>query len=171
MSTASTFIPAFYSRFAVPRWVPLLGFMLAFFIASFRVFRAAESARIQDQRTAGDRIAQLQKQLATRPYDEQKRAAAEQSLARYSVRYRDLIRFLLVHENPTVQIVRAASRLNDQELQEVIRLLERDDVIRRTEDQLLGITRLFVNPSWVDVYRTLLFPRAEQENPSYYTGL
>lgn len=169
ISTVSTFIPAFYGRFAVPRWVPLLGFIVAFFIASFRVYRTEQSARIQDQRTADDRIAQLEQQLATRPYDEEKRAAAEQSLARYSVRHRDLIRFLLVHENPTAQIVRAASRLNDQESLEVIRLLERDDVIRRTEDHLSGITRFFVSPNWVDVYRDLLFPRDEQENPQYYT--
>jgi hypothetical protein len=45
ISTASTFVPAFYAHFSVPRWIPLAVFGIAFFVASFRV-HLRESAEI-----------------------------------------------------------------------------------------------------------------------------
>jgi hypothetical protein len=46
ISTASTFAPAFYAHFSVPRWIPLIVFGIAFFVASFRV-HLKESAEIE----------------------------------------------------------------------------------------------------------------------------
>jgi hypothetical protein len=46
ISTASTFVPAFYAHFSVPRWIPLAVFGIAFFVASFRV-HLKESAEIE----------------------------------------------------------------------------------------------------------------------------
>lgn len=145
--------------------------MIAFFVASFRVY-ADERRRNNDEgKVARDRISELEQQVSTlsiRPYDEQKRTAAHQTLARCSVRERDLLRYLLLHGKPMAQNVRIASRLNDNDSNEVIRQLVRYDLVRRDEDELHGITRFFVNPDWVEVYRDLLFPRNEPENPSYY---
>ena len=171
ISTLATFVPAFYTRFSVPRWAGLLALMIAFFVASFRVY-ADERRRNNDEgKVARDRISELEQQVSTlsiRPYDEQKRTAAHQTLARCSVRERDLLRYLLLHGKPMAQNVRIASRLNDNDSNEVIRQLVRYDLVRRDEDELHGITRFFVNPDWVEVYRDLLFPRNEPENPSYY---
>jgi hypothetical protein len=164
VSTLATFLPAYYARFAVSRWAILLALVAALYIASFRVYKA------KGEECRGD-IAELRREisaLSVKPYDEQKRAAAEQILNRCSIRQRDLLRWLLVRERPTAQRVQASTKLSPAEVSRDIQDLERDDIVHRDEDHLQGIIRFFVDPVWVPVFRDLLFPRKEQSSPPFY---
>jgi hypothetical protein len=59
ISTVSTFVPAFYSRFAVPRIVPFLVFFVAFFVASFRVYSHESEAHASEVAALKAKIAAL----------------------------------------------------------------------------------------------------------------
>lgn len=170
VSTASTFLPVM----AVVR--PYLRpFGLALIIIG--IFRGAQSVlkektnEFRDVVVAKDAdIAALNEQIArlsARPYDEQRRTVAQQTLDGCSTRQRDLLRYLLLHGNPTGQNIHRASTMNDNDTVAIIQQFERCDLVRRDEDQLQGIVRFFVNPDWAEVYRDLLFPRDEPENPHF----
>lgn len=60
---------------------------LRFLFASFRIYSTEEYARIQEGQTARVRIKELERQLAAKPYDEQRLATAERSLAATSLDY------------------------------------------------------------------------------------
>jgi hypothetical protein len=72
ISTASTFAPAFYAHFAVPRWIPVAVFGIAFVVACFRIHLRESHAHSAEVDALKREIAVLK----VGPYDEHRRRAA-----------------------------------------------------------------------------------------------
>jgi len=171
LSTVATFVPAYYPRFAVPRWAVLIAFAAALFVASFRVYKEEVKRGALEASKAKETVAQLQREvvaLRVRPYDDQRRSVAEQMLGGYSIRQRDLLRYVLVHTDPTVHKINGSTKLSPEEVNRDVQGLERDDVIRRDEDLLRGVVRFSVNQAWAAVFQDLLLPRRETQDPAFY---
>jgi hypothetical protein len=176
ISTASTYVPAFYSRYAVPRWVPLLLFVCSICVAAFKVYLDERRRYFAELSRFESRVAELGSrvvELSVRSYDQQKLAEAKRMTEGYTRNQRDLLRYILTHGNPTTSMIARSVKppldqyqyyRQDVEPLEQWGILVRDSSKNASE----GINRLFVAPAWVEVFKDVLFPRRENIEPPAY---
>jgi len=84
-----------------------------------------------------------------RPYDDERQGRAQRLLEGCSVRHRDLLRFVLLHQSPTAQAINGSTKLSSQEVTQDIQQLEREDILRREERRVERLYQIFRDPRLV----------------------
>jgi hypothetical protein len=167
ISTVSTFVPAFYSRFFVPRLVPLLVFVITFFAATFRLF----CFQNRDHSLEVSKLKGDIERLRGGSFDGQKLAQAQRTVESYTSNQRDLLRYLLMHDNPTAAMIHGATRITPEQVyHQDLQPLEQQGIVVRDASKagLLGIVRFSVTPAWAGVFKYVLYPRRENVEPPAY---
>ena len=89
----------------------------------------------------------------------------------YTSNQRDLLRYILMHENPTAQMIHGATRITPEQVShQDLQPLEQQGILVRDSGKagILGIVRFSVAPAWAEVFKYVLYPRRENVEPPAY---
>jgi hypothetical protein len=165
VSTVSTFVPAFYSRFYVPRWVPFLVFIVAFFVANLRLYRSQKKSSSSEVVALKREIDMLQ----GGSFDGQKRAQAQKMVEGYTSNQRDLLRYILTHGNPTVQMICGATRITQEQVsRNDLQPLEQQGILLRDAKER-GLLACIIHQRW-KVSRTVVGIEDERQGARQIWG-